>query len=148
MTAVALSRRHAVGADSARGLLFTVLGEFVLPAGGAAWTGTLIEVLRRVGIEEKATRQALMRTAGGGWLAPERVGRRTRWQLTAACRQLLTDGAERIYAFGSGPDWDGRWLLVLARTPEAPARAAYPAQPPDLGRVREPGAGSVGQHAR
>ena len=33
----ALSRRHAAGAASARGLLFTVLGEFVLPAGGWAW---------------------------------------------------------------------------------------------------------------
>ena len=29
----ALSRRHAAGAGSARGLLFTVLGEFVLPTG-------------------------------------------------------------------------------------------------------------------
>ena len=31
-----LSRRHAAGAPSARGLLFTLLGEFVLPGGGAA----------------------------------------------------------------------------------------------------------------
>ena len=29
-----LSRRHARGAESARGLLLTILGELVLPAGG------------------------------------------------------------------------------------------------------------------
>ena len=57
------SRRHAAGAASARGLLLTVLGEFVLPAGGSAWTSAFIDVLGRLGVEEKAARQALMRTA-------------------------------------------------------------------------------------
>src|SRR4051812_35341946 len=95
--------------QSARGLLLTVLGEFVLPAGGVAWTSAFIDVLGRLGVEEKAVRQALMRTATGGWLAPERVGRRTRWQLTPAAERLLTEGTERIYGFagarGARPDW-------------------------------------------
>lgn len=114
-----LSRRHAVATSSARGLLFTVLGEFVLPGGRAAWTSAFIDALGRLGVEEKATRQALMRTAADGFLQPERVGRRTRWALTAAAEELLTDGTERIYRFqGIDPQWDGRWLIVLARTPE------------------------------
>jgi phenylacetic acid degradation operon negative regulatory protein len=105
--------------------LFTVLGEFVLPGGGAAWTSTVIDVLGRLGVEEKTTRQALMRTAADGWLRPERAGRRTRWWLTGAAETMLTDGTARIYGFTGGqPDWDGRWLLVLARVPETdrPAR--------------------------
>jgi len=119
VTAPSMSRRHAAGAESARGLLFTVLGEFVLPAGGVAWTSAVIEVLGRLGVEEKATRQALMRSASAGWLAAERVGRRTRWRLTPAGERLLTEGTERIYGFRAAlPDWDGRWLLVLARAPE------------------------------
>jgi phenylacetic acid degradation operon negative regulatory protein len=114
-----MSRRHAAGAESARGLLFTVLGEFVLPAGGTAWTSAFIDVLGRLGVEEKAVRQALMRTAAGGWLGSERVGRRTRWQLTPAAERLLTEGTERIYGFtAQRRDWDGSWLLVLARAPE------------------------------
>lgn len=120
-----MSRRHAAGTESARGMLFTVLGEFVLPGGGTAWTSALINVLGRLGVEEKATRQALMRTAADGWLTPERIGRRTRWRLTESAQRLLTEGAERIYGFtGSAPDWDGHWLLVLARVPETdrPAR--------------------------
>lgn len=126
MSAPSMSRRHAAGAESARGLLLTVLGEFVLPAGGLAWTSALIDVLGRLGIEEKATRQALMRTASDGWLAAERVGRRTRWRLTPAGERLLTEGTERIYGFGAAlPDWDGRWLLVLARAPEADRAARH-----------------------
>jgi phenylacetic acid degradation operon negative regulatory protein len=114
-----LTRRHATGAASARGLLFTLLGEFALPSGGTAWTSAVIDVLGRLGVEEKATRQALMRTAADGWLDSERVGRRTCWRLTPAAERLLTDGTERIYSFtGVATDWDGRWVVVLVRTPE------------------------------
>jgi phenylacetic acid degradation operon negative regulatory protein len=120
------SRRHEAGAPSARGLLFTLLGEFVLPGGGTAWTSAVLAVLARLGIEEKTTRQALMRTAASGWLDPEKVGRRTRWRLTASAQKLLTEGAERIYSF-TGPEenWDGRWLLVYARIPESDRRARH-----------------------
>jgi phenylacetic acid degradation operon negative regulatory protein len=115
-----LSRRHAAGAESARGLLLTVLGELVLTAGGAAWTSAFIDVLGRLGVEEKAARQALMRTAADGWLRSGRDGRRTRWSLTADGERLLTEGTARIYGFTAAmPDWDGRWLVVLARTPES-----------------------------
>ena len=119
-------RRHAAGSDSAGGLLFTVLGEFVLAGGGSAWTSTFIDVLARLGVEEKASRQALMRTAEKGWLGSERVGRRTRWALTPDAERLLTEGAERIYTFaGHARSWDGRWLLVLTRIPEAERAARH-----------------------
>jgi phenylacetic acid degradation operon negative regulatory protein len=122
----ALSRRHEAGAASARGLLFTVLGEFVLPTGWPAWTSAFIEVFGRMGVEEKATRQALARTAADGWISPERDGRRTRWQLTPDGDRLLTEGTERIYAFArSQPGWDGSWLLVLARVPETDRSARH-----------------------
>ena len=121
-----LQRRHAAGALSARGLLFTLLGEFVLPDGGTAWTSAVIAAFARLGIAEKATRQALMRTAASGWLRAEKDGRRTRWHLTAAAQRLLTDGAERIYSFRPGTeDWDGRWLLVAARVPDRDRSARH-----------------------
>lgn len=125
-TAPTLSRRHAAGAESARGLLLTVLGELVLPAGGAALTSSLIDVLGRLGVEEKATRQALMRTAADGWLESRRHGRRTEWSLSPDARRMLTDGAARIYGFhGVQREWDGRWLLVLARAPETERAARH-----------------------
>jgi phenylacetic acid degradation operon negative regulatory protein len=122
----ALSRRHAAGAPSARGLLFTLLGEFVLPGGGSAWTSAVLASFARLGIEEKTTRQALMRTAASGWLDPEKVGRRTRWRLTASAQKMLAEGADRIYSFtGPAESWDGRWLLVYARIPESDRRARH-----------------------
>lgn len=121
-----LSRRHAAGAPSARGLLFTLLGEFVLTGDGTAWTSAVLAAIARLGVEEKAIRQALMRTAASGWLDTEKVGRRTRWELTASARRMLTDGADRIYAFtGPAESWDGRWLLVYARIPESDRRARH-----------------------
>lgn len=121
-----MSRQLAGGSPSARGLLFTVLGELLLPTTGTAWTGSLIDVFARFGIEEKATRQAVMRTATAGWLAAERQGRRTRWSLTASAAGLLSDGADRIYGFtGSQADWDGRWLVVHARVPDSDRRARH-----------------------
>ena len=121
-----LSRRHAAGAPSARGLLFTLLGEFVLPGGGTAWTSAVLAAFARIGIEEKTTRQALMRTAASGWLDAEKVGRRTRWRLTASAQKMLTEGADRIYSFtGPGESWDGRWLLVYTRIPESDRHARH-----------------------
>jgi phenylacetic acid degradation operon negative regulatory protein len=115
-----VSRRREVGGGSARSLLMTILGEFVLPMGEPAWTSTIVSVLGLFGIEEKSGRQALARIAGEGWLRSDRVGRRVRWTLTPPGRRLLVEGAERIYGFGSGnPSWDGRWLVVLVSIPES-----------------------------
>lgn len=124
-------RQHEIGSPSARSVLLTVLGEFLLPAeSGArparAWTSAFIETLGLVGIEEKAARQALARTAADGWITAVRQGRRAAWTLTAAGRQLLSEGAQRIYSFGAAAlEWDGQWLLVLASVPETDRRRRH-----------------------
>ncbi|WP_220100598.1 PaaX family transcriptional regulator C-terminal domain-containing protein [Mycolicibacterium moriokaense] len=115
-----MSRRREVAEGSARSLLMTTLGEFVLPFGQRVWTSTLVRALGLVGIEEGSARQALARTAAEGWLTSDRIGRRVRWSLTDAGRGLLEEGAHRIYSFGSeGASWDGRWLVVLISIPES-----------------------------
>lgn len=97
----------------------TLLGEYALPRERPAWTSTVVEALAADGVEEKAARQALARTAADGWIAAERLGRRVRWTLTPDGRRLLTEGAERIFAFGrTPPRWEGRWLLLLVTVPE------------------------------
>ena len=115
-----LRRRHSVGIASARSWLLTVLGEFVLPSRRPAWTSTIVTALGGLGLEEKASRQALARTAADGLIEAERVGRRARWQLTDPGRRLLSDGAERIYGFaGQTTRWDGRWLVLHVVVPES-----------------------------
>ena len=120
-----VSRRVTGGSSSARGMMFTLMGEFVLPGDGSAWTSAVLAVFGRLGVAEKATRQALMRTGNAGWLQPRKEGRRTRWVLTPAARRLLTDGAERIYSFGPVQDWDGRWVIVRARIPDSDRGARH-----------------------
>ena len=116
----ALSRRRELAATSARSLLLTVLGEFVLPRAEPVWTQVLLDVLGGLGVESKSARQALARTGAEGLLVSDRAGRRVRWSLTTAGRRLLTDGAARIYGFGrSDHVWDGRWLVLLISVPES-----------------------------
>jgi phenylacetic acid degradation operon negative regulatory protein len=114
-----VTRRQELGAASARSLLLTVLGEFVLPGGHPVWTSTLIDLLGDLDVAEKAARQAIMRTADSGWIEASRIGRETRWSLTQAGTELLREGTERIYNFAAeGQSWDGRWLVLTVGVPE------------------------------
>ncbi len=129
-------------ATSSRALLMTVLGEFVLPHGGRAWTQSLVVAMNEIGVKEKATRQALTRMENSGWLSRERVGRQTRWSLTEDSQRLLTEGAERIYGFGRDREtWDEQWVVVLASVPETGRKLRY-----RMGRgLSWAGFGSLGQ---
>jgi phenylacetic acid degradation operon negative regulatory protein len=112
--------RPARREPSARSLLLTVLGEYVLPSGQPAWTGALTSALGLLGVAEKAARQALARTAAEGWIVSSRHGRLARWELTESGTRLLSDGAQRIYSLGrDGQNWDGRWLILLTGGPDA-----------------------------
>jgi len=68
-------------------MLLTVLGEFVLPAGGAAWTGSLVAAASALDIGEKNARQALARIGEQGLISSERHGRVARWSLTPRGRE-------------------------------------------------------------
>jgi len=119
-TAEATGRQRESGSPSARSLLLTILGEFVLPGCGEVWTGTLVEAFGTLGIEEKSARQALSRVAGEGLMSSTRHGRRVRWELTGTGDQLLREGTERIYGFMRQPrPWDGRWLVLTVGVPES-----------------------------
>jgi phenylacetic acid degradation operon negative regulatory protein len=115
-----VTRRREVSHTSARSLLMTLLGEYVLPRDRPVWTSVLVDTLAMFDVEEKSARQALARTAAEGWLTSDRVGRRVRWSLTPPGQKLLTEGAQRIYKFGSSErPWDGRWLVLLVSVPES-----------------------------
>lgn len=138
----ALGAGGTPGAESTRGLLTTVLGEFVLPTGGQVWTQTLLEALALLGIREKAARQAVARMHERGWLDRNRRGRQTRWTLTPPTTNLLNVGAERIYGFGQeARPWDGEWILLLASVPETDRQARYRMN----SGLRWAGFGSLGQ---
>jgi phenylacetic acid degradation operon negative regulatory protein len=112
-------RRRSLGAPAARSVLLTVLGEYVLPRGDGVWQETLVAALGALGTSAQAARQALARSVREGWLESERHGRRARVSLSPATAELLRSGAERIYSFGEPWEWDGQWLMLVLRVPEA-----------------------------
>lgn len=104
---------------SARALLITILGEFVLPQRGSIWTSTIIDGLATLGVGERNARQAAARLGEDGLLVAERVGRVTRWHLTERAERLLTEGTRRIYGLGTGGSaWGRRWLVVITSISE------------------------------
>ena len=117
----AATRRRADGGPSARALLISVLGQWVGPSETPVWTTTLVGALEALGIEERAARQAITRTASDGWLEGESVGRYTRWRLTASGRRLIGSAMPRVArSITAAPDdWDGTFLLLALVEPVA-----------------------------
>lgn len=109
-----------VSPGSARSLLLTLLGEFVMARERPVWTSTLVYVLVGLGIAEKAARQAIARAAASGWIASNPVGRRTCWTLTERGRKVILEGAERVHSMGQRrASWDGRWLVLAIHLPQS-----------------------------
>lgn len=110
----------ALPSASARSLLLTVLGEFGFPGDQALWTTALVRVLRGLGVENHAARQAINRSADAGWIESERLGRTVRWRLTSQGREVVEEGLRRATSFLGGPQaWDGRWLVLLVSVPQS-----------------------------
>jgi phenylacetic acid degradation operon negative regulatory protein len=112
---------RAANRGSARSALLDVLGEFALSGGTQTpRTSTLVRVLTETGVGQQAARQAIHRCAQGGWLTGVRDGRESRWALTPAGRELLSDGIARVEVLGADvARWDGTWLVVVSSIPQA-----------------------------
>jgi phenylacetic acid degradation operon negative regulatory protein len=99
-------------------LVFTLFGDYLLHRDGAVWVGSLIALLRPLGLSPGATRTVLSRMVAKGWLLAERVGRRSYYALTTRGRRLLDEGEARIYDPPRDEPWDGLWYLVAYSVPE------------------------------
>ena len=111
---------RGVSPGSARSILLTLLGEFIMPQGRPVWTSTLLQVLIGFGVAEKSARQAIARAAAAGWITSHREGRRVCWVLTSRGRQLIDDGAQRVLSMSQDSfRWDGRWLVLFVTLPES-----------------------------
>lgn len=119
--ATTATRRRADGGPSARALLISVLGQWVGADATPVWTGTLVGALEALGIEERAARQAVNRTAADGWLEGESVGRYTRWRLTARGRRMLGSATLRVARsiVEESDDWDGTFSMLVIVEPVA-----------------------------
>ena len=101
---------------STQHLVFNLYGDYLVRWGGAAPTAGLLEVLRVLGVGERAARSTLSRMKQRGWLVARRFGRRSAYAVTPRGRTLLEEGDRRI--FGDREQaWDGRWHLITYSLP-------------------------------
>jgi len=77
--------------------IVTVYGDVVVPRGGVLWTGTLIEVCGRVGINESLVRTAVSRLVAAHRLRGERLGRRSYYRLDASAQREFDQAAGLLY---------------------------------------------------
>lgn len=107
-----------VSPGSARSLLLTLLGEYVLPTDRPIWTTALLYGLAGVGVAEKAARQAIARAAAAGWIESEPNGRRTAWRISKTGRHLIADGSRRLRSLRrDAVPWSGDWILLHLTLP-------------------------------
>ncbi|GGQ82676.1 PaaX family transcriptional regulator [Streptomyces asoensis] len=105
-------------------LMLAFFGNHVLDEGDlCVYSGSIIDVLGRVGVGEQAVRSTLTRMVGRGLLRRQREGRRMYFGLTGQATRVLEDGRTRIWREGAvNDDWDGDWTLLGFSLPESRQR--------------------------
>lgn len=93
----ALAQRMRLNAAT---FIVTIYGDIVVPRDGVLWTGSLIALCDRVGINESLVRTALSRLAAAQQLAGERIGRRSYYRLQPVASATFMAAADLLY----GPD--------------------------------------------
>ncbi|MFE4539981.1 PaaX family transcriptional regulator C-terminal domain-containing protein [Streptomyces scopuliridis] len=101
-------------------LMLNFLGNFALDGDVCIYSGSIIEVLERTGVGERATRSTLSRMVDRGLLRRRRAGRRMYFGLTDRATAVLRDGERRLLKQGAvNHTWDGTWTLLAFSLPES-----------------------------
>lgn len=111
-------------ANRTQDLIFTLYGDYLLPRGGTAWIGSLIELLGALDVSEQAVRSATSRMARKGWLSSERDGRHSYYSLTPKAVSLLEEGTRQIFNLPQD-EWDGNWYLITYAFSEKQTRKRH-----------------------
>src|SRR5215470_6144071 len=93
-------------------IVITVFGDAIVPRGGSAWLGTLLEFFKALDIEGGVVRTAMSRLATDGWLERNKVGRNSFYRLVENGRQTFDIATKHIYGPPSS-EWTGRFELLL-----------------------------------
>jgi phenylacetic acid degradation operon negative regulatory protein len=108
-----IARFLATDPPRSKSLVMTIFGDAIAPHGARLWLGSLIELVKTMGVTDRLVRTSVFRLAQDGWLVANREGRRSSYALLPEARPRFERANRRIYA-PPGLDWDGRWTLVMA----------------------------------
>jgi len=93
-------------------LIITFHGDAILPRGGSVWLGTFLRFLAMLEINGGVVRTAVSRLAADGWLARDKVGRKSFYRLAPTGRERFELAVQHVYNPRSAA-WDGRLDLLL-----------------------------------
>lgn len=102
-------QKHPISGTS---LIVSVFGDAIAPRGGVIWLGSLIRILEDLGFTERFVRTSVYRLHQEGFLAVEKIGRRSYYRLTERSQRQFRQAEERIY-MAEQPAWNGRWDILL-----------------------------------
>ena len=108
-----IQRVLATDPPRSKSVVMTVFGDSIASHGGAAWLGSLIELLAPFGISDRLVRTSIFRLAKEGWLEASREGRRSLYTLTASGLRRVELAYRRIYA-PPNLTWQGNWIILFA----------------------------------
>jgi phenylacetic acid degradation operon negative regulatory protein len=94
---------------NAAAFIVTIYGDIVVPRAGVLWTGSLIALCARVGINESLVRTAISRLVAARQLAGERIGRRSYYRLETTAFASFMAAADLLY----GPDRPAHGWQIL-----------------------------------
>jgi phenylacetic acid degradation operon negative regulatory protein len=97
--------------------VFTLFGAFIVPRGGEVWIGSLIRLMKPLGLSANAIRLVLSRMSKRGWLAHSKIGRRSYYTLTKKGNTEMLAGKHWALDKERKP-WDKKWRLVVYTVPE------------------------------
>jgi phenylacetic acid degradation operon negative regulatory protein len=93
-------------------LIITTYGDIIHPRGGNVWLGSLMKLLKPMGVSERLVRTSVYRLVQEGWLQTEKVGRCSYYSVTGAGLRRFQQAFEHVYSLGND-EWSGSWCLVF-----------------------------------
>lgn len=108
-----IARFLATDPPRSKSLVMTIFGDAIAPHGARLWLGSLIELVKTMGVTDRLVRTSVFRLVQEGWLVANREGRRSSYALLPEARPRFERANRRIYA-PPGLNWDGRWTIVMA----------------------------------
>jgi phenylacetic acid degradation operon negative regulatory protein len=93
-------------------LIITFHGDAILPRGGSVWLGTLLQFFELLGTDGSVVRTAVSRLAADGWLARDKIGRKSFYTLAKSGRERFEAAIAHVYD-PHLQDWAGRFELLL-----------------------------------
>lgn len=94
-------------------VLISLMGDFIVPHGGAVALGSLVEAGALTGISEQTIRSSVNRLVADGWLTTEAMGRRSICRFSESGHKRFNISANRIYQ-NANDQWSGEWHIVVA----------------------------------